>query len=173
VIVAMLRECRHPGCGLLTFGELCVDHEDVVPRSLRATPATARRQHPVARRLMSTPNGRRILHIEDDRLAAALVGALLDEAGYELEWVSTAHAAIAAAQTRDFDLFLLDLGLPDVHGVDLADALARVAPTTPVIVVSGDPEESPEGMPIVVKPFDGQELVLAIERELDPQPTAA
>jgi CheY-like chemotaxis protein len=169
----MLRECRHPGCGLLTFGELCVDHEEVVPRGLRSASTTGRRQHPVAARLMSRPNGRRILHIEDDRLAAALVGALLDEAGYELEWVSTAHAAVAAAQTRDFDLFLLDLGLPDVHGIELADALARVAPKTPVIVVSGDPEDSPEGMPIVVKPFDGQELVLAIERELAAQPTVA
>jgi DNA-binding response OmpR family regulator len=157
----------------LTFGELCVDHEEVVPRGLRAASTTGRRQHPVAAGLISRPNGRRILHIEDDRLAAALVGALLDEAGYELEWVSTAHAAVAAAQTRDFDLFLLDLGLPDVHGIELADALARVAPKTPVIVVSGDPEESPEGMPIVVKPFDGQELVLAIERELAVESTVA
>lgn len=157
----------------MTFGELCVDHEELVPRGLRSASTTGRRQHPVAARLMSRPNGRRILHIEDDRLAAALVGALLDEAGYELEWVSTAHAAVAAAQTREFDLFLLDLGLPDVHGLDLADALARVAPKTPVIVVSGAPEESPEGMPIVVKPFDGQELVLAIERELAAQPTIA
>src|SRR5690348_16431749 len=130
----MLRECRHPGCGLLTFGDLCVDHEQVVPRGLRTARSTGRRQHPVASRL-ATSNGKRILHIEDDRLAAALVGALLDEAGYELEWVSTAHAAVAAAQTRDFDLFLLDLGLPDVHGIDVADALARVAPNTPVIVV--------------------------------------
>ena len=39
-------------------------------------------------------------------------------------------------------------------------------------VVSGAPEESPEGMPIVVKPFDGQELVLAIERELASEPVA-
>jgi CheY-like chemotaxis protein len=169
----MLRECRHPGCGLLTFGDLCVDHEDVVPRGLRSPSNAGRRRHPVAQRLMSAPNGKRILHIEDDRLAAALVGALLDEAGYELEWVSTAHAAVAAAQTRDFDLFLLDLGLPDVHGIDVADALARVAPNTPVIIVSGDPEDSPEGMPIVVKPFDGQELVLAVERELAAQPTVA
>lgn len=168
----MLRECRHPGCGLLTFGDLCVDHEQVAPRGLRSTSTTRRRQHPTASRLGNMPNGRRILHIEDDRLAAALVGALLDEAGYELEWVSTAHAAVAAAQTRDFDLFLLDLGLPDIHGIDVADALARVAPNTPVIVVSGAPEESPEGMPIVVKPFDGQELVLAIERELASEPVA-
>ena len=136
------------------------------------TSTTRRRQHPTASRLGNEPNGRRILHIEDDRLAAALVGALLDEAGYELEWVSTAHAAVAAAQTRDFDLFLLDLGLPDIHGIDVADALERVAPNTPVIVVSGAPEESPEGMPIVVKPFDGQELVLAIERELASEPVA-
>jgi CheY-like chemotaxis protein len=169
----MLRECRYPGCGLLTFGDLCVDHEQVVPGGSRAPRSTGRRQHPVAPRLTREPNGTRILHIEDDRLAAALVGALLDEAGYELEWVSTAHAAVAAAQTRDFDLFLLDLGLPDVHGIDVADALARVAPDTPVIVLSGVPEESPEGMPIVVKPFDGQELVLAIERELAAAPTVA
>jgi CheY-like chemotaxis protein len=169
----MLRECRHPGCGLLTFGDLCVDHEQVVPRGLRARSSAGRRQHPAASRLSMSSNGKRILHIEDDRLAAALVGALLDEAGYELEWVSTAHAAVAAAQTRDFDLFLLDLGLPDVHGIDVADALARVAPNTPVIVVSGAPEESPEGMPIVVKPFDGQELVRAIERELAAAPSVA
>jgi len=159
----MLRECRHPGCGLLTFGELCVDHEQSVPRVLR--PGSALRRAP-ARLGAAVPNGKRILHIEDDRLAAALVGALLDEAGYEVEWVSTAHAAIAAAQDRRFDLFLLDLGLPDVHGTDLADGLARVAPETPVLVVSGDPEESPEGMPLVTKPFDGRELVLAVDREL-------
>jgi CheY-like chemotaxis protein len=162
----MLRECQHPGCGLLTFGELCVDHEQSVPRGLRHGAATRRRQRAAARRARAAASGKRILHVEDDRLAAALVGALLDEAGYEVEWVSTAHAAIAACQSKEFDLFLLDLGLPDMHGTELADALLALSPQTPVVVVSGDPEDAPDGSPVVTKPFDGYELVDAIDSEL-------
>lgn len=122
--------------------------------------------------LPASTMARCILHVEDDSLTGALVQALLDEAGFEVDWVSSAHAAIAAAGSRDFDLYLIDLQLPDMDGADLAQALWKSTPDTPVVIVSGDLEQAPEGLPVVAKPFDGCELVTAIERALLASPVA-
>jgi len=60
--MAMLRVCGHPGCGTLTLGELCIEHEQspaqrADPLRVRAVPALA--AVPRARRRAPDANGRR------------------------------------------------------------------------------------------------------------------
>ena len=107
----------------------------------------------------------RILLVEDDDSIGEPLLAGLERAGFEVQWVRTAAAALTAGPT---DLVLLDLGLPDRDGFEVCRELhARDA--TPIIVVTARGEEIDRvvGLELgaddyVVKPFGFRELVARI-----------
>ncbi|NTU83491.1 MAG: response regulator, partial [Chloroflexales bacterium] len=64
--------------------------------------------------------GQRILLVEDEpEIASYLVRGLAYE-GYTIEHTTTGAAALAAARERPPDLVVLDLGLPDIDGLEVA-----------------------------------------------------
>jgi DNA-binding NarL/FixJ family response regulator len=72
----------------------------------------------------STPPRRRALIIEDQTTFRELLSEVLHGSGnYEVTTCATGAEARAALQRARFDLVLLDLVLPDVHGLELLDAL--------------------------------------------------
>lgn len=107
-----------------------------------------------------------ILHVDDDRFARALIEASLDDAGFYVEAVGSAHAALAAAAEQTFDLYLIDLGLPEMGGAELADLLVRDVHDAPVVFVTGAPGDAPPDSLVVAKPFSSRQLVEAIEEAL-------
>lgn len=104
-----------------------------------------------------------VLHVDDDSFARALIEATLDDAGYHVQSVGSAHAALAAAEETDFDLYLIDLGLPEMRGTELAETLVQEIHEAPVLFVTGLPDEAPADASVVAKPFSGRELLDAIE----------
>lgn len=56
--------------------------------------------------------------------------------------VSTAIAALARNQCQAFDVVLTDLDLPDSGGVDTVTALHHAAPDMPIVVLTGQPDET-------------------------------
>ncbi len=107
----------------------------------------------------------RILLIDDDPSIAASLSDALVYAGYEVTHVSTGAAALAAT---DYQLVLLDLGLPDMDGTDVCRQL-RLQTSAPIIIVSARDGEIDRvvGLEIgaddyVVKPFSTRELVARI-----------
>ncbi|OLT25512.1 DNA-binding response regulator [Nocardiopsis sp. CNR-923] len=113
-----------------------------------------------------------VLLVEDDvRLADALAGAL-EGHGYTVEQVRTAEAALAAPPV---DIVLLDLGLPDMDGIDLCRRM-RERPDggdTAIIMVTarGDRRERVRGLrsgadDYVVKPLALEELCARMEAVL-------
>lgn len=83
-------------------------------------------------------DGRRVLHIEDDAVSAAIIGDALRALGMSVDWRTTWAEADAALAAGGYDLVLLDLVLPDsAGGVALAE-LRRRWPHLPVLVVTGD-----------------------------------
>lgn len=119
-----------------------------------------------------------ILLVDDDPSIAASLRDALIYAGYEVTHVSTGAAALAA---RDYQLVLLDLGLPDMDGTDVCRQL-RLQNTAPIIIVSARDAEIDRvvGLEIgaddyVVKPFSTRELVArirAVSRRSDQTNTA-
>ena len=81
----------------------------------------------------------RILLVEDDSLLRHAFRLLLEDAGYHIREAGTAREAIAKAQVEAPDLILLDLGLPDAPGLDVARELRRQDATraTPIIALTG------------------------------------
>ena len=87
----------------------------------------------------------RILLVEDNPGDAGLIQLTLEEtrAGhYQIEHVERLSRAITRLAEVDFDLVLLDLGLPDSKGLDTFAALQATAPDLAVVVLTGNRDES-------------------------------
>jgi DNA-binding response OmpR family regulator len=78
----------------------------------------------------------RILVIEDDDIIGLNLVRALSAEGWDAERASTGEAAIGALGRAPFDLILLDLGLPDIDGIDLCELLRARAPDATVVMLS-------------------------------------
>ncbi|MBC7693544.1 MAG: response regulator transcription factor [Methylotenera sp.] len=115
----------------------------------------------------------RLLVVEDEKnVGATLVERLIRE-GFEVTLATTVEAAKLEISRRKFDLALLDIGLPDGSGFDVAVYLKSLSRGTAMIFLSayGDPEHRVQGLELgaedyVVKPFHFKELVLRIDNGL-------
>ena len=110
----------------------------------------------------------RILLVEDDPSVAASVIDGLINASMEVDHVSTGNAATSKALSENFDLILLDLGLPDMDGQDVCRSI-REKSKTPIIILSARSEEIDRVLALefgaddfMVKPFGMRELVARI-----------
>jgi serine phosphatase RsbU (regulator of sigma subunit) len=85
-----------------------------------------------------------ILFVEDNlELAAALEASFQgeDAADFVIERATSLAAAFAVLGTRDIDMILLDLNLPDSFGLETFSKIQRIAPDLPVIILSGVADE--------------------------------
>ena len=116
---------------------------------------------------------RRILVVDDNVDAAATLGMLLETAGHSVRVEHSAQAALAAAAHGEFDVVLLDIGLPDMSGHELARALRDLpcCGDSALVAVSGygqaqDRRMSEEAgfVAHLVKPVAAEELIGTIAR---------
>ena len=114
-----------------------------------------------------------ILMVEDEeKIASSLLDALTLE-GFGVTWAATGRAAL---EPGEHDLVLLDLGLPDLDGLEVCRQL-RARSAVPIIVLTARGEEIDRVMGLeigaddyVVKPFSMRELVArirAVVRRMD------
>ena len=82
--------------------------------------------------------GERILIVDDEPRMRLSMRQLLARPGLEISEAGTVAAARQALKAKAADLVLLDIGLPDVSGLDMLRWIARHQPGTEVIIVSGD-----------------------------------
>jgi two-component system KDP operon response regulator KdpE len=113
-----------------------------------------------------------ILAVEDDKNIARMLELTLAAEGYRVVEASTGQHAIEEVRTRNPDLILLDLGLPDVEGLALLADL-RALTTSPIMVVSADHLERDKVQALDVgaadyltKPFSTPELMARIRAGL-------
>ena len=86
----------------------------------------------------------RILLVEDDAGDALLVHELLSEIkapSFAVTHVDRVAKAMAQLRTAQFGVILLDLSLPDGHGMELVKAVRQAAPETPIVVMSGQRDD--------------------------------
>jgi len=107
----------------------------------------------------------RLLLIEDNARLASLVREGLDQQGFAVDWCETVDAAEHALQINDYDLMLLDLGLPDGDGLDLVRSLRRRHDMMPILILTsrGGLDDRVAGLDAgaddyLVKPFQIREL---------------
>ncbi len=78
-----------------------------------------------------------VLIIDDDRAVVDSLSALYKDNGYAAAGAQTGHTAFELAKGDLFDLIILDLGLPDIDGLELLKSLRAADITAPVIIISG------------------------------------
>jgi two-component system, OmpR family, response regulator len=78
----------------------------------------------------------RILVVEDDALVADAIRRGLVEAGFAVDHVLTAELAEAAIATGEFDLAVIDIGLPGLDGLTLVKRLRRAEQVLPVLILT-------------------------------------
>jgi len=116
----------------------------------------------------------RILLVEDDELLGSGLDDALARAHYSHEWVRDGRSALRAAASGDFDLVILDLGLPQLDGMEVLKQIRARGNTMPVLILSARDatRDRVSGLDAgaddyLVKPFALEELlarVHAIER---------
>ncbi len=113
-----------------------------------------------------------LLLVEDEPSVGALVRTYLEHSGYRVAWVRTGEQALAAAQRREYDLVILDIGLPGIDGFDVC-RLLRARSRVPVVMLTARDEESDRvaGLELgaddyLSKPFSPRELAARVKAVL-------
>ena len=108
----------------------------------------------------------RVLVVEDQPKVAKALREGLEGEGYEVVVEATGEGAFFRGDTEDFDLILLDLGLPGRDGLEVLRALRRKGLATPVLILTArdTPEDRVAGLDsgsddYLVKPFVFAELL--------------
>ena len=78
----------------------------------------------------------RILHVDDHQDTRLMMAALLDDFGYAVMTAGSVAEGWEMAQAMSFDLYLLDVRLPDGTGVELCQKLRVLHPEVPVLYYS-------------------------------------
>src|SRR3990172_7642586 len=79
----------------------------------------------------------RVLHVEDNPGDARLMREILHDAGsaqFEITLVERMDEALERLEEGEFEVVLLDLSLPDAHGLETVHRMCTAAPQTPIVV---------------------------------------
>ncbi len=124
---------------------------------------------------MATPQSapeKRVLLIDDDPAIHDLVSYALRNTA-QVVGCGTATEGLAALHAKPFDLLLLDLGLPDLHGLDVLARLRQAGSNTRIVIITAD--DTPESLLRAIrqntyeylrKPFTMEQIAQLAERAL-------
>lgn len=112
----------------------------------------------------------RLLLLEDDPNLSKTLIKYLTINGYEVDWAKNGEEAIEFSYDNNYSLYLFDINVPLINGVDVLTALRDAQDFTPTIIISAliDVESVTKGFiagadDYVKKPFDPEELLVRIK----------
>jgi len=110
-----------------------------------------------------------ILLVDDDTAIQKSMAPLLRSRGYEVEVSGNGSSALKAFADRQPDLVVLDLGLPDLEGIEVCRRMRAVSQTIPILVLSARMGDSDKVGALdigaddyITKPFSPEELLARI-----------
>jgi DNA-binding NtrC family response regulator len=120
---------------------------------------------------MSVKN--RILVVDDEEALRTVLSSELEGEGYNVAMAADGEEAITILNSRDFDLILLDIKMPNVDGFEVLKHVKQNKPATKVIMLTGfaDLKNAIESKKLgaedfVSKPYDLVDLLTTVERVL-------
>jgi two-component system response regulator AtoC len=112
-----------------------------------------------------------VLIVDDAEDLTFPLGNIVQREGYTPLTASTGSDALAMLKTNIVDLIFLDIGLPDINGIDLIPALREIAGDCDIIMLTGKNEAKTAvdslkagAIDYIVKPFDIIEFTTALNR---------
>ena len=117
------------------------------------------------------PGSLRILIVEDEMLVRMFAVDALEDAGFQVVQAGDATEAIAATQgAPDVSAVIIDMGLPDRSGDQLAAEMRAQSPTLPILIASGRSERELKDkfaadprIAVLVKPYTAAMLIGALD----------
>ena len=118
----------------------------------------------------------KVLVIDDEKHLCELFTDILGREGQRVQTVNSGAAGLAAfdASPQDFRVVFLDMGLPDMAGLDVLKEIKRRQPQTPVVMITGNAtkENAVEAMrqgayDYLAKPFNVADVAMIAARALD------
>jgi len=111
----------------------------------------------------------KIILVEDDKLIAKAIKQTLKDAAYAVDWVADGESALHSVELQNYELMLLDIGLPDKNGFEVLNLLRSHKNSLPVIIITARDavDERIKGLDLgaddyLVKPFAVNELLARI-----------
>ena len=116
---------------------------------------------------------RAVLVVDDEISIQQFVTKLLTDEGYDVEVASDGADALMSIGRKNFDLILLDIGMPNLDGIQLMEIMKKKGMVSPIIVISGYDKEtlSESGLDVsaivMQKPLEAMTLLRKIEELLE------
>ncbi len=117
----------------------------------------------------SHPSAGNVLLVEDDDDSREIMAEVLAVAGYSVHSVASGPEALRRLAESSVDVVVTDLGMPGMGGLEMARAAREIAPTVPVVLVTGWAEHQDierargrEVDAVLVKPVDPDQLTEAV-----------
>ena len=111
----------------------------------------------------------RVLLVEDDAATAQGIEMMLKGEGYNVYTTDLGEEGLDLGKLYDYDIIILDLNLPDMHGYEVLKKLRLSKIETPILILSGmsEPDDKVKGLVFgaddyLTKPFNKSELVARI-----------
>ncbi len=115
----------------------------------------------------------KILLLEDDKLLAQTLQELLEMEGYNVTLTYSGNEAIDASYENSHDLYIFDINVPDITGIELLQSLRNADDNTPTIFISAlvDLNSISEAFKVgaddyLKKPFFPEELLIRVNAKL-------
>ena len=116
---------------------------------------------------------KKILLLEDDYELAETIQELLEDDNYAVTMVHTGNEAIDKSYEHHYDLYIFDINVPDINGLELLKSLRNADDTTPAIFISAlvDLNTMAKAFNIgaedyIKKPFFPEELLIRVNAKL-------
>jgi signal transduction histidine kinase len=117
-----------------------------------------------------------ILVVDDEPDVLELCLRVLNQAGYQTQGADTGREAISYSRERKFNLLLTDINMPDITGLDVAQAVKEIDPDITCVTMTGfgTMDLAIEALKLgidefVVKPFSPDELTVTVSKALEKQ----
>jgi len=114
---------------------------------------------------MGTENDARILIVDDETIVRESLGSWFREEGYSVDVAASAREALEKLTIKDWDIFLLDIRMPGMDGLELQRKIKESHPDSTIIIMTAyaSVETAVEAMKqgaydYIVKPFDPDDL---------------
>jgi DNA-binding response OmpR family regulator len=111
----------------------------------------------------------KVLIVEDDALVAMVAEDHLADLGFDTVWAEKGSDALAIMAQGGLSIVLIDIGLPDMRGDDLARRVRTLTPGLPIIMASGydsddikDRFADHDGVAVLTKPYSFEDLRAAL-----------
>lgn len=118
--------------------------------------------------------GHKILVIDDDMEMCGMLSDVLKGEGFSVTTTGDSLEASKILKREDFDVIVTDLKMKGLKGLDLLEVAHRVAPLTPVIIITafGTIESAIKAMKMgaydyITKPFQMDEIILTVRKALE------